>query len=97
MRSLRRGQAKRRADLVVLMPAADDVAAYCVEVAVVRPRHPVDVARVELKGVLGGLSRAIDHNPSDRDSAWSARRDARRLAAGMTLEPRTFVESRHRV
>lgn len=93
MRGLRRGQAKRRADRVVPMPAADDVAAYRVEVALVPPRHPVDVGRVEIGGGLGGRSRAIDHAIGPR-RRWSARRDVRRLAAGMTLEPRTFVESR---
>lgn len=93
MRGLRRGQAKRRADRVVPMPAADDVAAYRVEVALVPPRHPVDVGRVEIGGA-SAAGRAPSITPSDPGGRWSARRDVRRLAAGMTLEPRTFVESR---
>lgn len=52
--------------------------------------------RLEIEGVFGGLSRAIDRTIGPL-LLWSARREARRLATGMTLEPRTFVEHRNLV
>jgi hypothetical protein len=51
--------------------------------------------RLEIERELGGLSPLI-HRLAGPVLLWSARRDARRFAAGRRLEPRTFVERRER-